>query len=208
MMPESRLRLFHLRSLPIVVSAGLALATTCLPTPAHASSSYPPEVQKALDQEFGGSHCVPQCIFCHLTNEGGIGTLNAFGLNLKQYSGLSLGNPSSVVPKFTEYFKLTAASGGVMTDFTNGSTPTPRLFYDADNDGVSDYTELKQGDSPSVKLPNGVDEVCPSDPIMYGCFARVASAPPPADRWGLFSAGLVVLGFAAFRRLKRGRRPS
>jgi len=164
-------------------------------------------VQKALDSEFGGSHCVPQCIFCHVTNEGGIGTLNSFGLNLKQYGGLTLGNPASVVPKFTAYFTLTPASGGVMTTFANGSTPTPRPFYDSDNDGVSDYTELQQGDSPSVKLPNGVDEVCPSDPIMYGCFARVASAPPPADRWGLFSAGLFVVGFAAFRRLNRVRRP-
>ena len=207
MMPQSRLRLFRLRSLGLARAAGLSLAILGAPSPAHASTSYPPEVQKALDAEFGGSHCVPQCVFCHTNNIGGIGTLNSFGLNLKAQVALTPLQPATVVPKFTDYFKLAPATG-VQTTFTNGSTPTPRPFFDSDGDGVSDYTELEQGDSPSMKLPNGVNEVCPSDPIMYGCFARVASAPPPADRWGLFSAGLVVLGLAGFRRLKRVRRAS
>jgi hypothetical protein len=48
--------------------------------------------------------------------------------------------------------------------------------------------------------------LCPEDAATYGCFARVAAAPPPADRLGLFSAGLVVLGLAAFRRIKRRAR--
>lgn len=205
MMPQSRLRLFRVRSLALVASLTLIAFGT---RTAQASSTYPPEVQKALDQEFGGSHCVPQCITCHKTNEGGFGTLNSFGLNLKQYGPLPPLSPAAVAPAFKNYFTLTAASGGVQTMFSNGSTPNPRAFYDSDGDGISDYTELELGDSPSVPGANGAGAVCPSDPIMYGCFARVASAPPPSDRWGLFAAGLAVLGLAATRRLKRNRRPS
>lgn len=207
MMPESKLRLLRLRALQLAGAVGLTLAVVGIPRAAHASTSYPPEVQKALDAEFGGSHCVPQCVFCHTTNLGGINMLNSFGQNLKSQVALGPLVPSSVVPKFTDYFKLAPATG-VSTMFSNNSTPNPRPFFDSDGDGVSDYTELQQGDSPSAKFPNGVNEVCPSDPIMYGCFARVASAPPPVDRFGLFSASLVVLGLTAFRRLKRVRRPS
>ncbi|HYQ43008.1 MAG TPA: hypothetical protein VER11_13600 [Polyangiaceae bacterium] len=206
MKPESRVRSFRARALQIAVGASVTLTALTSPRAAHASSSYPPEVQKALDQQFGGSHCVPQCITCHLTNEGGIGTMNVFGKNLERYGMLPPSSPSRVVTAFDTYFKSTPPADAPQVDtiFANG-TPQ-RKFFDSDSDGVSDYTELQQGDSPSIALPRGVDEVCPADVIMYGCFARVAAAPPPADRFGLFSVGLAVLGLAALRRSKRLRR--
>jgi len=193
--------------LQIAVAASLTLTAFASPRAALASSSYPPEVQKALDQQFPESpHCVPQCITCHKTNEGGIGTMNVFGANLEQYGRLPPSSPNLVVGAFDTYFKSTPPPGVPQVDtmFANGTTA--RKFFDSDSDGVSDYTELQQGDSPSIALPRGVDEVCPADVIMYGCFARVAAAPPPADRSGLFSVGLGVLGIAALRRSKRLRR--
>jgi hypothetical protein len=209
MMPESRLVPLLVRSLQLALSASLALLAFGSVRVAHASSSYPPEVAKALDAQFPGqAYCVPQCITCHRTNEGGFGTLNVFGHNLEIYGALPPSHPELVVGAFDKYFKSTPPTGDgappqVNTTFTDGTT---RLFYDSDKDGVSDYTELQNSDSPSVALPRGEKELCPD--IAYGCFARVAAAPPPADRLGLLSAGLVVLGLTAFRRLKRGPRSS
>lgn len=208
MMSESKTRVLRVRSLQLALAATLTLAGLGTPRTARASTSYPPEVQKALDAQFGGSHCVPQCTICHLTNTGGIGTLNVFGKNLKQYGPLSLGNPGAVVGAFDNYFKATPPAGVPVADtvFSNGTPNRP--FFDSDNDKISDYTELEQGDSPSAALPGGVDELCPADVAVYGCFARVAAAPPPADRLGLLCAGLTVLGLTVFRRLKRVGRPS
>jgi len=182
---------FNRRRSSKLVAASLAFAALGSVPAAHGSSSYPPEVQKALDAQFGGSHCVPQCITCHRTNEGGIDTLNVFGKNLKQYGGLPLGRPSAVVGAFDTYFKSTPTADAtvplVNTVFENG-TPT-RPFYDSDSDGVSDYTEMQQGDSPSVAGDRGVGALCPADAPMYGCFARVAAAPPTTDRLALFRQG-------------------
>jgi hypothetical protein len=192
--------------LELAVAASLALTAFGAARVAHASSTYPPEVAKALQQQFkDSSYCVPQCITCHLTNEGGLGTMNVFGKNIEQYGRLPPSHPELVVGAFDTYFKSTPPAGvpQVNTVFLDGST---RPFYDSDNDGISDYTELQHYDSPSVAGPQGVSAVCPD--IAYGCFARVAAAPPPADRLGLFSAGLVVLGLAAVRRLKRAPRAS
>ncbi|HET7545017.1 MAG TPA: hypothetical protein VFK05_34360 [Polyangiaceae bacterium] len=192
----------------LAVAASLALSAFGSARTAHATSSYPPEVAKALEQQFPGqSYCVPQCITCHLTNEGGFGTMNVFGKNLETKGMLPPGNPALVAPAFDRYFKLTPAATDpqASTLFIDGTT---RPFFDSDQDGVSDYTELQKQDSPSVPLPAGVGEFCPTDAPQYGCFARVAGAPPPVDRLGLLSAGLVVFGLAAFRRFKRAPRAS
>jgi len=75
---------------------------------------------------------------------------------------------------------------------------------DSDNDGFSDVEEIQAGNSPSVAYPNGQGQFCPD--IAYGCGARIAAAkPPPVDQLGLFSAGLVVFGFAAMRRQRKLR---
>ena len=188
---------------------------------AQASSSFPAALQKALSQRFPGvPFCVPTCVACHLTTAGGPGNLNVFGTNLYLQPpvmpppNLPKGNDGDVDAKvktaINRYFDATPAASlpQVMTVF-----PPPdrtRMSYDSDRDGISDYDELANLDSPSIAGPEGVGQFCPSDAAQYGCFARVAAAPPPAtvDRLGLFSAGLVVLGLAAFRRSKRRRRDS
>jgi len=203
-MHVSKPRLARVRSLYLALAASLALTAFGSARVAHASTTYPPKAQEALNKQFPGqSYCVPQCVLCHKTNEGGFRTLNVFGANLQLNGRLAASQPDTVVDAFDRYFKATPASGGVSTMFLDGTT---RLFFDSDNDGVSDYTELQNFDSPSIAGPTGADQLCPADAAQYGCFARVAAAPPPADRLGLLSAGLVVLGLAAFRRSKRRRR--
>ncbi|HYP98379.1 MAG TPA: hypothetical protein VER96_06880 [Polyangiaceae bacterium] len=196
---------------PLVAAALVGLATLGSAPSAKASSSFPAALQKALNNQFKSqniSFCVPTCAACHLTTKGGPGDLNVFGKNLEKYPtfpNLILGNAGDVDAKVqtavTNYFASTPPAGvpTAPAAFPEGT----RASYDSDSDGVSDYDELAKLDSPSVAFPLGVSEFCPD--IAYGCFARVAAAPPPTDRWGLFSAGLVVFGLAAFRRLKRKR---
>jgi len=203
-MPASNLRLVRVRPLQLALAASLALTAWSAPRAAHASPSYPPEVQKALEAQFKGqTYCVPQCTTCHLTSVGGYGTLNVFGKTLQLNGRLPANNPGAVVGAFDTFFKSTPkpTDPQVSTTFVDGTT---RPFFDSDRDGISDYTELQNSDLPSVALPRGEKELCPD--IEYGCFARVAAAPPPVDRYALLSAGLVVFGLAAFRRIKRAPR--
>jgi hypothetical protein len=188
-----------------LASVSLALAALGSTRLAHASGSYPVELSKALDRQFPGqSYCVPSCAACHLTNKGGPGELNVFGKNLQARGGLLGETPDNVDPAINQYFNAVPPDTApqASTLFIDG---TRRPFFDSDKDGISDYTELQNSDSPSLKLPRGEKEFCPD--ILYGCGARVAAAPPPVDRLGLFSAGLVVFGLAAFRRWKRMPRP-
>ena len=153
---------------------------------AQASSSFPPKLQQGLETEFPGqAFCVPQCTACHTTNVGGFGTLNSFGLNLRNFGGLApvAGNP---VTSLHAYFEAVASGK------TNG---------DSDGDGISDEAELKALSSPAVAGTRGEGQLCPD--IRYGCGARMASAPPPVDRLGLLSAGFALLGLTALRRRSR-----
>jgi len=214
MMHESKSRIYRIR-----VSLGLALvvglATFGAVSPARASSAFPAALQKALTKKFPGvTFCVPTCVACHLTTAGGPGNLNKFGDNLYHqptFPNLLPGNGGAddhVQKALDTYFAATPASGlpQALTAF-----PPPdvtRQSYDADSDGISDYDELARLDSPSLPGAEGVAAFCPSDAATYGCFARVAAAPPPADRVGLFAAGLAALGLAVLRRRKRAPRVS
>ncbi|MEO6600171.1 MAG: hypothetical protein ABIQ16_09890 [Polyangiaceae bacterium] len=151
---------------------------------AQASTTFPPKVQEAMMKRLNAPYCVPQCIVCHKTNDGGFNTLNAFGKNLETNAGLSPGQPNTVVPAFDKWF----------ADQPNA---------DSDMDGTSDLIELERGDSPAVAGVRGVSMICPD--IRYGCGARIAPAPPPVDRVGLFSAGLVVLGITLLRRQRQAK---
>jgi hypothetical protein len=183
-----------MHSNPIRVSvygAALLVGLSLLAQPrvAAASTTFPPKLQQALETKFmGQTFCVPQCTVCHLTNAGGPRMLNVFGANLETYGGLYPADPTVALPA---YFNAVAAGK------TNG---------DSDGDGISDEKELQALSSPAVAGPRGEGLVCPD--IAYGCGARIAPAPPPpVDRVGLFSAGCVLLGLAAFRRRLRGPRP-
>jgi hypothetical protein len=166
----------------------VALASFGVARHAQAAPDYPPRLQSWLENKFKKPFCAPQCTTCHLTNLGGAGTLNVFGANLEKYGGLiGIPNDPNFASDIDKYFAAVAAGTA------NG---------DSDGDGVPDLTELEQGDSPSVALPLGKSLLCPD--IEYGCAGgRIAAAPPPVDSVGLFSAGLVVVGFAALRRRRR-----
>jgi hypothetical protein len=130
--------------------------------------------------------CAPQCTACHLTTEGGFGTLNKFGHNLQMIGGL--------------------LPGGSQADVTHALKILVAADPDSDGDGIKDVEEIEAGDSPALAAPNGVARWCPD--IKYGCGARIAAAPPAVDRASLFSLGLVVLGFALARRWRgTGRAP-
>ena len=158
---------------------GLGLAALGFTRSARASSNYPPALAAAIAKQYPNAvQCVPQCTACHLTTVGGPGMMNKFGLSMEKY-GLLPGNPDLVAPAL---MALAAVDP------------------DSDGDGTNDIEEITVGDSPSLAAPDGVGQFCPD--IKYGCGAHIAAAPP-IDHLGLFSAGLVVLGFAILHR-RRG----
>ena len=161
----------------IVGSALLALASLGYARPAQASPTFPAELQKVLEARFPGtSYCVPLCTACHTVTTGGPGNYNSFGL--------ALVNNGLLVP-----------SVALVDTIVNKVLD---MNLDSDGDGVTDNDELKALESPSIPGPGSF---C-SD-LTYGCGARIASAPPPIDKVGLFSAGLVVLGLTLLRRRRR-----
>jgi hypothetical protein len=186
-MPFSKARLSTLGAAVLCALASFGTAHT-----AHASPTFPPALQSALEQQFKQSFCVPQCSACHLTNSGGPGMMNVFGANLEKYGGLGPVLVANVAPAIQKYFTATPPAG----------VPQVNGEFDSDGDGVSDKDEILAGDSPSIALPNGEGAFCPD--IKYGCAGgRIAKVPPPVDRISLFAAGLVVAGFAAIRRRSR-----
>ncbi len=168
------------------VLVGLGLTSLGVARTAQASSNYPPALAAAIAKMYPdakAAQCVPACTACHLTTAGGPGMMNKFGRSLESF-GLLPGNPDLVDNAFT---MLAAADP------------------DSDGDRTNDIEELQAGDSPSLAFPDGVGQFCPD--IKYGCGAHIAAAPPPpVDRMGLFSAGLVVLGFAVARRRRSAAR--
>jgi len=174
----------------------IGLATLAPARTAHASSDFPVALQQALEKHFPGqTYCVPLCTACHNTTKGGPGDINVFGHNLEFKAGLPRGNAfaSKVAPALENYLKLTPGPTDLQV-MVNGQAK-----WDSDGDGVSDEDELKAKTSPSIAGPVSF---C-NDDLKYGCGARIAAAPPPADRIGLFSSGLVVLGMALLRRRRR-----
>ena len=191
MMHSSKTRASVLGAALLVGLATLGSART-----AQASLTYPSSLQKALNAHYKRTDfCVPLCTACHNTTKGGPGDLNVFGTNLWT------GGP---LLKNYDDAKVAAAVESYFMKTPPANKPQVNGKWDSDADGVSDEDELAGFDSPSLPGAIGVDQFCPD--IRYGCGARIAAAPPPLDRLGLFSAGLVVLGLAAARRLKRTAR--
>ncbi len=188
---------------PLKTRASLFGATllvgVCMLLPARsaqASSDFPAALKTALEAHFPGEQfCVPLCTACHNTTKGGPGDINVFGHNLEFKGGLIFGNGNAPkVPKALEQYL--ASTPGATDPQVNGK-------WDSDRDGVSDEEELMEKSSPSIAGPRGVAAFC-SD-LTYGCGARIATTPPPVDRVGLFSAGLVLFGLAALRRRRRAQ---
>ena len=161
---------------------------------AQASVNYPPLLRDALEKQFNQSFCVPLCTACHLTTAGGPGNINLFGASLEIYGHLTQLDGSKVEPAVQALFATPPPAGAPLN--TMGEV-------DSDHDGIGDATELKNGDSPSVPGARGIGQFCTD--LKYGCAGgRIAPVPPPADTLGLFSAGLVLVGFAVVRRRGRG----
>ena len=187
---SSRIRISAFKVAAHRVGLMVALATFALARPVEAEPTFPPRLQAGLEAYFHQSFCVPQCIVCHQTNAGG-GPTTAFGTNLLLH-GLRADPTDPVVDKVKAYFDAVAAAKAT------GGMPNG----DSDGDGVSDEDELKAGDLPGVAGPAGDNLLCAD--IKYGCAGgRIAPAPPRIDSVGVFSAGLVVVGFAAMRRRRR-----
>jgi len=172
---------FVRHSLALVSLGGLIAFASCtvVSRSAAASPTYPPFLANAVTEEIPDApHCAPQCTACHLTTEGGFGTLNKFGHNLQMIGGL--------------------LPGGSQADVSHALKVLAAADPDSDGDGTKDIEEIKAGDSPALAAPSGVAQWCPD--IRYGCGARIAAAPPADDRRGLFSVGFVVLGLVIARR--------
>ena len=167
---------------------------------AHASSSFPEALQLALQKHFPGeTFCVPLCTACHNTTQGGPQNINKFGSNLENHGFLILGNGANQDAANT---KVAAALERYFSTAPGATDLQVNGKWDSDGDGISDEDELREKSSPSVAGALGEGAFCPD--IAYGCGARIAPAPPPPiDRLGLFSAGLVVAGFAFLRRHRR-----
>ncbi len=164
----------------VLGTALFALVSVGYARPAQASLNFPPALQAALQKRFPGtSFCVPLCNACHETTAGGPANYNPFGQNLFN-SGLGIDAPALVEP---------ALDALLMKNL------------DSDGDGMTDLAELMVGRAPGFAGDNTL--LCPTDNAEYGCGARIASAPPPVDRLGLFSAGLVVIGMTFLRRWQR-----
>lgn len=168
----------------LLLSAAFALLG--ITRSARASSDYPAALAAAIAKKYPDAiQCVPACTACHLTTAGGPSMMNKFGLSLESQTigQLQPGDASQVA--------------GAL-DRLAAQDP------DSDGDGTHDIEEIKAGNSPSLAFPDGQGQFCPD--IKYGCGAHIAAAPPaPLDRLGLFSAALVVFGFAAARRQGRRR---
>jgi hypothetical protein len=170
----------------------VGLATLSSARTASASSDFPAALKLALEAHFPDqTYCVPLCTACHNTTKGGPGDINVFGHNLEFHGPLIPGNSNAtakVATALENYFKATPGPTDLQVDGK----------WDSDGDGVSDEEELKEYRSPSIAGPGAF---CTD--LTYGCGARIASAPPPVDKVGMFSAGLVVLGLTLLRRRRR-----
>ncbi len=174
-----------MRSLRTVVSTSIALAFAAAPGLAAASPSYPGLITTdlSLDYTLGTT----DCILCHATNTGGVGTVvQPFGKAMKA-AGLTLENPPALA---TALMKLAA-------DKT-----------DSDCNGIPDIQQLEDGQDPNngVYL-NGDTATPPANPgcattattelPAFGCGARIA---PARLSWQGAAALAAALGLALARR--------
>jgi MYXO-CTERM domain-containing protein len=154
-------------------SALLVLSSIGYTSKVQASPSFPVQLQKALDARFPGTS---YCVpLCTACHT------------------VTTGGPGNYNP-----FGLNLLKNGLASDSTLPAALNKLLDQnlDSDGDGRTDNEELKTFDEPGGKGAFCTD-------LQYGCGARIAPAPPPADKVGLFSAGLVMLGLALLRR-RRG----
>lgn len=119
--------------------------------------------------------CIPQCTVCHRDNVGGRKTVDKpFGLSIMEL-GLRFAAPQRI-PELLDQMEADGT--------------------DSDGDGAGDVVELRAGQD-----PNGDADLCGLG-IKYGCFNRVAGAPP-SEGGGVVAAGLLSLSLAFALRRRR-----
>jgi len=157
----------------LACSFGAVLALVA--APALATPDFPETLQERLDMP-----CVPQCVLCHETPSGGLGTARKpFVDDVLMFGGgiLLPNEPQTLRDSITN---MERAGQG-----------------DADHDGVLDIVELRDGSDPNVP---GEGNLCGP---KYGCGARIAPHNTP-DSFGALGAGLVAAVLAlAMRRARR-----
>ncbi|HEX3597950.1 MAG TPA: hypothetical protein VHU80_22730 [Polyangiaceae bacterium] len=162
----------------------IGVATSLAAHTAHANPAFPELLQQNL-----GLTCAPACTICHLTNEGGLGTVkpNTIGSEWEGMFGLDGLSPSSLVPALNDA-KLAGADA------------------DADQDGMPDYVELMMNENPSD--PTNAAPLCgPGSPkqLTYGC-AHVAPSGHVDNVGAAASALVAMFGLSALRRRSRRNR--
>lgn len=157
----------------LTLSGTLGVVTLLLSSLAHASPNYPDKLQ-----ELAQMPCTPVCTICHTDSLGGRGTVTQqFGVDMRKGGGL-VGADTGSLENAVESFEI---PGEV----------DPR-YLDADNDGVDDITELRQGTN-----PNGDRDPLCSD-LHYGCRATAASRDEQSG-W----PGVLIVALAALRKRRR-----
>jgi hypothetical protein len=173
-----------------MLAAAAMLCSLAWSGSSHASDTFPAKMQETLDMP-----CAPQCTVCHLTNEGGFGTIKGDSFGEVAY-GLGLrATDDGCIPTL-----LAALERGATGDACGGSLQEPdgsgAGIIDTDADGAPDVAELRAGEDPNVV---GGEGLCV---VRYGCGARIA---PQHGGAGLGAAGaaLVLLGLVLARARKR-----
>jgi hypothetical protein len=162
------------RSLPALATS---LALVCAPTvDAHATPNFPPAIQSYV-----GAASPPDCLVCHNTEAGGIGTVTTtFGLYMIS-RGLVAYDVSSLQTALSADKAERHASNG------NGTDDIDALAKDLD---------------PNVGTSGGASSQ--SSPPTYGCnVGRIAVGYVKAPLSGSFVAMASLLWLAVLRRSKR-----
>ena len=173
--PPSRRAARPLHALALVAIIAAVLATSGR---AWALPEFPGIVQETL-----GLTCVPPCTICHLmpTPQLGDSADQRFAANVRAMAGNEGPNEQNLASILTRLETLPCPN---MADPSCSSGTCTQC--NADGVGEPDIAELKANENPnnSSTLP------C----VEYGCFARVAPAPPKRSLDG--TAVLAALGTA------------
>lgn len=142
--------------------------------PAAASPDYPAALQDAT-----GAPCPPPCTVCHMTMNGGAGT---------------------VVKPFADAMIKAGLDGEDVESLKTAVKGLESNAADSDGDGVNDFAELAAGRDPNVA---GVGDLCGPE---YGCGARVEPAGELDGHALVLALGVAVVLGARIRRRNAPRR--
>ena len=204
----SPLTSFQARFFSALLALAGGFAVTAVTAPVAAEPAYPGVIQPLY-----GGDCVVQCTLCHSRPEGGAGYYQPSALD-SGYTAKNLGNnrgEGAFFANFVNFLKGRLPAGNAAleqdlkgyaaaactSDMTNGNTGAP---CDSDGNGVPDLLQLAK----NQEDPNGAG-LCLGP--QYGCGAAIKPLPPKPNAAAQATAilGLVGLGLAAARRLRRSR---